>query len=340
VQYLAPFGAAFERRGRPVLVTARDTAITTDLLRSRGIQHEVIGTRPPSGRLKKLSAVGRRAYHLRQLIKDVRPSAVVCSSRPAAVAARTLGIPCFVLCDYEYAELGIYRRVDATIVHPDVVPTEHFEAQGFSRTRLIAFRGIKEDLSFAEVDVDRVEPFKLPSELAGLNRVLVRPPAETSHYFSRNSRDFVLALLDHLSKCDDAVVVFCPRHDNQIADVERITWCQPPVVLRHPVPFVSLLKGVDRVVSAGGTMLREAAYLGVPAYSLFGGKLGAVDEYLHRHGRLTLLRGADDLSVLTDDPAELPPFPRNPHTLEQLADIMLQMRADHGRPPDGEAACA
>jgi predicted glycosyltransferase len=57
----------------------------------------------------------------------------------------------------------------------------------------------------------------------------------------------------------------------------------------------SVIAAADAVVSAGGTMNREAVALGTPVYTTFSGRLGAVDEQLIRAGRLTQL----------DDPGEL-----------------------------------
>ncbi len=65
----------------------------------------------------------------------------------------------------------------------------------------------------------------------------------------------------------------------------------------HAVDAQSLVALSDLVVSAGGTMNREAVALGVPAYTTFAGRLGAVDTALVKHGRLRVLTAADDLRV-------------------------------------------
>lgn len=44
-------------------------------------------------------------------------------------------------------------------------------------------------------------------------------------------------------------------------------------------------------------MNREAAALGVPVYSIFRGKIGAVDRYLARTGKLTLLESVQDVQT-------------------------------------------
>ena len=131
-----------------------------------------------------------------------------------------------------------------------------------------------------------------------LVRLLFRPAAEESHYYHSASGELSLALLRHLAPRRDAVVVFSPRYTWQEEYLDRFEWANRPVVLRQAVPFVSLLRGVDLVVSSGGTMVREAAYLGVPSYSIFQGRLGAVDRHLASLGRLHLIGSPADFPQL------------------------------------------
>lgn len=322
VQYLTPFVRVLAERGHRVVLTARDSGMTLPLLRQRGLDPRVVGGNPPGARLAKLLAVAVRAIGLGSLARKTRPDFVLSSSRASAAAARLLGIPCFIVCDYEYAELGLYRRFDATLLHPDVISVSRFRELGFPPERLIAFAGIKEDISFAGVDLESIPEQTWSSGDARL-RVLVRPPAESSHYFDPRSRTILLALLDHLADRDDVHTVFAPRSPGQVGDVLAPRWRRTPTVLSRPVPFDSLLRSVDRVVSAGGTMLREAAYLGVPAFSLFAGHLGAVDDYLRGSGRLWTIGSADEFDQITVPRAPPPPFPRNPGLVESLTDQIV-----------------
>jgi predicted glycosyltransferase len=58
------------------------------------------------------------------------------------------------------------------------------------------------------------------------------------------------------------------------------------VTAEHAVDAQSLISASDLVVSAGGSMNREAVALGVPVYTTYGGRLGGVDESLIKSGRL------------------------------------------------------
>jgi uncharacterized protein len=167
--------------------------------------------------------------------------------------------------------------------------------RGLSARQVVGFRGVKEDLTFAGVDVDAIETYDLGPPNGDAARVLFRPPSETSHYYDESSSDMTRWTLRHLAHAG-ALVVFSPREEGQARYLEGLPWRHEPIVLRQPVPFVSLLKSVDVVVCAGGTMLREAAYLGIPAYSIFRSEIGGVDRWLERIGRATLLSGPDDLS--------------------------------------------
>jgi hypothetical protein len=121
--------------------------------------------------------------------------------------------------------------------------------------------------------------------------------------------------------------VLAPRAPTQTALVNGLAWKHEPIVLHRPVPFVSLLKSVDAVVCSGGTMLREAAYLGIPAYSVFENPPGAVDRWLERIGRAKLLTDPDQI-----DPEPRPPLGRldsNPELLTQLTAIVAANSANH-----------
>jgi predicted glycosyltransferase len=155
-------------------------------------------------------------------------------------------------------------------------------------------------------------------------RVLVRPPAEDSHYYDDESRRLALALLRMLAGRDDVRMVFAPRYARQRADVEALEWRVQPVVLTEAVPFASLLHAVDLVVCSGGTMLREAAYLGVPAYTIFRSEIGGVDRWLESIGRVGVLEREGDLARMElRRRGPVAPLRTNPHLLDELVDVVL-----------------
>src|SRR3712207_5236642 len=70
------------------------------------------------------------------------------------------------------------------------------------------------------------------------------------------------------------------------------------IVPQQAIDTQSLIALADLVVSAGGTMNREAVALGTPVYTTYGGRLGGVDEWLIREGRLRPLTDPRAIEVV------------------------------------------
>jgi predicted glycosyltransferase len=323
VQYLVPFADSFGAAGADVVLTARDYGETLELLRGRGVEACTVGRRfGRSATRKRLGTLMRAAGLSTRLLSGGRPDVLLCASRSGAIAAAALRIPSFVLADYEHASVGVYRFTGSVFLHPESVDTATWLERGLRPERLVPFRGIKEDISFAGVDLDAVPAHPLAGE--SRVRVLLRPPAEDSHYYAPASRELTLALLERLAVRADVQLVFAPRYPRQHADLEGLTWRNEPVVLSEPVPFVPLLKAVDLVVCSGGTMLREAAYLGIPAYTILRSAIGGVDRWLQAIGRVRVVRDVGDLETIELRPrGPLAPLRANPHLLAELTAVVL-----------------
>lgn len=325
VRYLLPCARALESAGCEVVLTGRDYGNTVALLESESVSFTTIGGRFGKKRRQKLVGLTRRVRGLdRYVASGRRPDLVLSASRPASIVAWRRRFPAFVLIDYEHVDFSIYRMTGSYVLHPDVIPAESLLASGIRRERLISFSGLKEDLSFAGIGIDTLPAHRFDAA-PGQIRILFRPPAEESHYHSSDSRDVALALLRYLADRESAVLVYSPRYPWQETHLEGLQWRNEPIVLREPVHFVSLLKGVDVVVSAGGTMTREAAYLGLPSYSILQSKIGAVDRYLESIGRLTVLSSIDDFRRIELRPSGRKPLlETNPQLVNQLVEKMLR----------------
>jgi predicted glycosyltransferase len=121
--------------------------------------------------------------------------------------------------------------------------------------------------------------------------------------------------VDFLGRHEDVQAVVLPRTEEQ-RDFVRGLELPSLVIPERAVDAQSLIALCDLVVSAGGTMNREAAALGVPVWTTYGGRLGGVDEELIRQGRLKPLTdpralelrkraGADGAERVRRDPAEM-----------------------------------
>lgn len=297
VQYLVPVYDELVRRGHAVVLTARDNSITHQLLRDQGIEFRPVGGVFGKQTWKKIIGVLGRAMHLVGAVRPERPRLAIGASRSAALAARLLKIPCFIICDYEHAELTSYTKLGAHVISPDIIPAEVFRARGFAADRVHSFPGIKENLTFHGKNLDVYAPFEVPEP----ERVVVafRPPASETHYYSPRSKEIYEALLEYLAARDDTYVIFLPRYKWQVEDLKRLDWKGPWMAPEKPIPAVSLLKGSDMVISSGGTMLREACYLGIPAYSIFQSEIGEVDKYLAGLDKLVLIESPGEFDRLS-----------------------------------------
>jgi predicted glycosyltransferase len=328
VQYLLPFSHVFEAAGLKTVITARDYGNTVSMLEGAGVHAAVFGTRVGRGRVRKAVAAGQRARELWMFFaRTGRPDAVLSASRAALLVAWGLGVPSWVINDYEHVFLGLPRFTGTTIFFPDVIDAAVYRTKRLRPEQLIAVKGIKEDLTFAGVDVDAFPPYDTGPVPDGVVRVLFRPPAETSHYYREASSTMARVTLERLARAD-ALVVFSPREPGQVALLEGLPWKHKPLTLGRTVPFVSLLKSVDLVICSGGTMLREAAYLGIPAYSILQSEIGGVDRWLESIGRAKVIVGPEDLDrIELKRRGPICRLDSNPDLLKQLAEQIAERAA-------------
>lgn len=327
-QYLSPIARSLRDKGHAVLVTSRNDRATLGVLANRGESATPVGGAFGKTSLSKVAGTFERATSLRKLVRREfgQPDAVISTSRSGVIAAKLLRSPSFTVLDYEGAELGIFRRFGTILLHPSVVPAERFAERGFPTERLMRFSGMKEDLTFSDLDTDRSSPAELPQP-RDLSRpaILVRPPSETSHYRADQSVRVLELVLDYLADRNDLQVVFVPRQAEQSRLLVEREWKVAPVVITHPIPLVELLGAVDFVVTGGGTMLREAVWLGLPAVTIFQGEMPAVDRWLESEGAIERVSAKQDLdSISWSRPSPKARIPRHPEALEQVVEIVLR----------------
>ncbi len=296
VPVFRPLIRLLEERGDEVVITAREYAQTLELLQLHGIAHHVVGPRHGgAGRLGKARALAGRMWALRRFAKprhfDV---ALTHGSHELALTARSLGIPSTTAFDYEYAwlqhQLGC--RAATRVLVPDAIPPDRLARYGATPPKLVRYEGLKEEYYLADF-----EPSPDPVEGLDPDRILVvvRTPPEVSLYH-RHGNPLFRDVLDRLGRDESVQAVVLPRTDEQRATIRALS-LPSLVVPDRAIDAQSLIARSDLVVSAGGTMNREAVALGVPVYTTFAGRLGAVDERLIAEGRLQPLTSAAALKV-------------------------------------------
>jgi predicted glycosyltransferase len=272
--------------GHVVEVTTRDYAQTLELLEQHGIEATIVGRHGGRSRLGKARSLLSRLRALRRFARERSYDlALAHGSHELTITARRLGIPSATTHDYEYATLQHHLgdRAATKVVVPEAIPAERMARFGVRPPKLLQYPGLKEEYYLNDFEPD-------PSVLEALgvdeNRtlVVVRTPPDVSLYHRRSNPLFP-QVLGFLGRQENAQVVVLPRAPEQRDYVVRLGL--PSVIVpERAVDAQSLIALADLVVSAGGTMNREAAALGVPVYTTYGGQIGGVDEMLIREGRL------------------------------------------------------
>jgi predicted glycosyltransferase len=296
VLFFRPILRRLDDAGVPAVVTARDFAQTLGLLELYRIPHTVIGRHGGARLAGKATGLARRSLALTRFGRARRGirQTVSHGSNDLAVAARLLRLHNTVLHDFEGATTmhRINFRLADKVMVPEVIPFEALARLGLDRRRYRPYAGIKEQITLADFEPDLGVVDELGADPARAIAVL-RPPATMSLYHRGIENTLFDDVLTWLRE-RDAQVVLLPRTPEQAASFAGAAGV---IVPAKPVDGPSLVYAADLVVSAGGTMNREAALLGTPTWTTFAGELGAVDRMLIETGRMQVLTRPDELVV-------------------------------------------
>jgi predicted glycosyltransferase len=313
VLVLRPIVDVLRARGADVRVTARDFAQTVELAERLGVDCEVIGHHRGARMGAKAVGLAERSAALVRWARRNGPFdlALGHGSNDVTVAARLLRIRCSTMFDYEWATVQhtVNCRLAQAVVVPEAIPPERLDRYG-ARGKLQRYQGLKEEYYLADFEPDRGVLAQLGLD-EGQPIAVVRTPPSVSLYH-RFENDLFAQVLARL-RGTQAVVL--PRVAEQRAQLDGF------IVPEHAIDAQSLIAFADVVVSAGGTMNREAVALGTPVWTTFEGRLGAVDERLIGEGRLKRLERADDLVLAKRADSARERVRRDPAV---LADLLLK----------------
>jgi len=295
VPFFRPIVNELQKRGFEVELTARDIYQVCELLEFFQLKCKVIGGH--YGKHKVLKVLGNcmRALQLVPTAASFHADlALSHGSRAQVLVCKILGIPTVMMHDYEHSTKTGFIEADWVFM-PDVIPGNAMSSQV---DHVFKYPGLKEDVYIPGFVPDR-------SSLSALgispNQILVtmRPPATEAHYHNPEAELLFAEALRFLSENRLVRAVVLPRNQKQ-GDRLRADWADlissgMMIIPTDPLDGLNLIWYSDLVISGGGTMNREAAALGVPVYSVFRGKIGAVDHYLAKNGRLTLLESIKDV---------------------------------------------
>jgi len=295
VPFFLPIIEELRRRGIEVELTARDMYQVCELLEFFKLPCKVIGGHYGKNKVLKVLGSCLRVLQLVPTATRLRPNLGLShGSRAQILVCKALGIPTVMLHDYEHSTKTGFIAPDWTIT--PVVITDG--AMSTRPERSLKYPGLKEDVY---IPCFRPDPSILsrlgisPESLV----VTLRPPATEAHYHNPESEELFAETLRLLAESPNVRAVTLPRNARQNTQLRK-EWANlitagSMIIPEGPVDGLNLIWFSDLVISGGGTMNREAGALGVPVYSIFRGKIGAVDRYLADNGRLTLIEDAKDV---------------------------------------------
>jgi uncharacterized protein len=290
----------FVARGHQFEVTARDFAETVLLARAAGLSPHVIGGYGGRNISAKAGNLSTRAWALATWARGREfDLAISHNSYSQILAARALLLKNVTLMDYEYQPANhLAFRLSSRIIVPESFPAQQLRRYGAAPRKVRRYDGIKEDVYLAEFQPDPSFRTRLCELGISPDNVLVlmRPPAHDALYH-RFQNDLFDEAIEVLLAETNVKIILLPRNQSQ-REVYASKAGQNLIVPVEPLPGADLVATSDLVISAGGTINREAAALGVPAASIYAGRWAAVDEQLVHEGRLHRISGVSDIKQL------------------------------------------
>jgi uncharacterized protein len=326
VPFFKALADRFIRQGHEIEITARDFAETISLARAAGFDAQVIGVHGGRAVSAKAGTLLSRAWNLAGWARTRQfDLAISHNSYSQILAARALKTKTITLMDYEYQPANhLAFRFSSRIIVPASFPPRRLRLYGAGVGKVRRYHGTKEDVYLADFKPDPVFGERLCELGVSPDNVLVlmRPPAHDAlyHRFQNTLFDDALALL----LADEKVkVVLLPRNEAQ-RTAYTASAGDRLIIPAAPLDGSNLIAASDLVISAGGTINREAAALGVPAVSIYAGQWAAVDEELVNEGRLQRVSNTAELRNLAIQKKQTAKPRRSVSVIDEVVRLILE----------------
>ena len=295
VPFFAPIINKLQEQGYSLRISARNYSQTVELAQSFGLNFTDIGKHHGGNKFIKIIGLLYRSIQLLPFMLERKPTVAIShGSRSQMIVARLFKIPIIVFLDYEYVQTMPFVKPKAIFI-PNVISKKTLEK---FKLNIIKYPGIKEDIYVPGFKPDESIKnfFKFSPNLIN---VVLRPPAYQAHYYNPESEKLFEDVIDFLVNVNNVQTIMLPR-DNRQREVlkikyEKYFYNSSLIIPEDVVNALNLMWYSDLVISGGGTMIREAAALGVPVYSIFRGIIGDVDNHLSKTGRLTFIKNSEEI---------------------------------------------
>ena len=297
VPFFAPIISRLRDKGYTVKISARKYSQTVSLANLFNLDYTIIGKHHGKNKFIKVIGLLYRSIQLLPFAWQAKPTiAISHGSRSQMIVARLLRIPIVMFLDYEYIQTIPFVKPSLVFI-PSIISKEKLN---FLSTHINSYPGIKEDIYVPTFvpDPSIRKTIKISEEEI---TVVLRPPAYEAHYHNPESEKFFEEIIHYLTSITALKTVILPRDNRQkesILEQFKTHFDDGSLIIPSDVvDGLNLMWHSDLVISGGGTMNREAAALGVPVYSIFKGKIGDVDNYLAKSGRLILVDDIEDIKT-------------------------------------------
>jgi predicted glycosyltransferase len=326
VPFFKALAVRFVELGHEIEITARDFAETVPLAKAAGLAPQVVGAHGGRQVSAKAGNLMSRAWSLATWARKRQfDLAISHNSYSQILAARGLRIRRVTLMDYEYQPANhLAFRLTSRIIVPASFPAKRLRRYGASVGKVRRYHGTKEDVYLADFQPDPAFATQLyelgvhPDNVL----VLIRPPARDALYHRFENKLFDEALSQFLAR-ENVQVILLPRNDTQRAMYGSMASDRLIIPLK-PVDGANLIAASDLVISAGGTINREAAALGVPVASIYAGTWAAVDEELVREGRLKRIATSTDLGMLAVEKKQASNPRRASAVIDEIVNLIFE----------------
>jgi len=265
------YGVAIARRlrtlGHKVLLTTRKHPDTLTLANLLGERFTVVGKYDPTSLLSRLKESTERQLQFCKMFARGAPDVAI-SHHPIEICrvAFGLGIPSIATHDTPYAEAAnklTLPLVDFLVVS-NALPKYSVENYGIKR--VFWFDGVDE--------VAWIRDFKPIVKYDYGKPLIVIRELETKAAYAQGKKDLTRTLARRMTSMGN--VVFLPR-------IRRSSE-KGLIVPKDFVESASLVSQADLVISAGGTLAREASLQGIPTIVIPSFKKIHVNDYLFKKG--------------------------------------------------------
>lgn len=267
VRYGVAIAERLRKHGHEVIFTTREHPDTLALARIIGENLIVVGKYNPTSLFSRLEESASRILQFSKLFRDNPPDIAI--SHQSVEQCRTafgLGIPIVLTADTPHAKAVNKLTIPfaTTLVVSEALPKRFLEK--YWPAGIIRFKGVDEVAWIKDLKLPKTPSFKKP--------LIVVREFETKAAYAVGTADLTLEIARKLETLGNVLLLkrYNALGKNAFASKEEF------------VDSVKIVAKADLVVSAGGTIAREAALQGVPSIVASDYGRTHVNTYLARKG--------------------------------------------------------